>query len=384
MNIVFFMHHSLSNRDGASLSLKNVTEELSERGHNVYVIYPTKSQYLNPLSDTVNNLYVRAYSMRIKTSSHFIDKIKYFIKSIFNLFSIHKAYKILKNSNIDVIHINGIDNEVGAKVAKKVECPYVWHIRAFLEEDLEVTLFNKKLMYNLLRDASELIGISNSICEKYANLLNKEVRLIYNGVPIEDYAVEDDHAFKNECIKMQIAGRITEKKGQMDAVKAVEILKKRGHNLRLQLFGYGVDNYYDNLLSYLEDNGLQENVSIVEYTNDLRSFRKNTDIGLVTSVNEAFGRVTIENFLSKMICIGANTGGTKELIGENFGFLYEQGNPDSLANIIEYVINPENSSEVLKKVKSAYEFSISNFSIERVVDELLNVYRNIIYSKGQK
>ncbi len=73
--------------------------------------------------------------------------------------------------------------------------------------------------------------------------------------------------------------------------------------------------------------GLKEEVTFLPYVNNLTELRENSDFALVCSRMEALGRVAIEAMLAGLPVIGADTGGTKELIGENEerGYLYRQG-----------------------------------------------------------
>ena len=107
---------------------------------------------------------------------------------------------------------------------------------------------------------------------------------------------------------------ISKEKGQMEAVKALNVLACKGIKLKLLLVGYGIDDYYNDIKNYVKQHRLEEYVRFIQYTDDLRSLRESADIGLICSVKEAFGRVTVENFFSQILCIGANTGGTAELI----------------------------------------------------------------------
>ena len=65
--------------------------------------------------------------------------------------------------------------------------------------------------------------------------------------------------------------------------------------------------------------GLKEEVTFLPYVNNLTELRENSDFALVCSRMEALGRVAIEAMLAGLPVIGADTGGTKELIGENRG-----------------------------------------------------------------
>ena len=86
------------------------------------------------------------------------------------------------------------------------------------------------------------------------------------------------------------------KKGQMEAVKALNVLACKGIKLKLLLVGYGIDDYYNDIKNYVKQHRLEEYVRFIQYTDDLRSLRESADIGLICSVKEAFGRVTVENF----------------------------------------------------------------------------------------
>lgn len=378
MNICFFMHHSISNKDGASISVKNVSEELVKRGHTVYIVYPSNNQLKNAVSDITIDTAIRSYSMRIKLNENMLKKSTYIPKILLNKLAVNKAYNYLKDKKIDLVHINGLNNEVGAMVAKKLNVPYVWHIRAFLEEDLGQTLFNYRKIFSLLYESNSIIGISKSICEKYENKLGRNIDLVYNGVPLEDYMINNSHAFKdNKTPTMILAGRISAKKGQMDAVRAVKILRDRGFIVKLKLFGYGVDDYFNHLVKYIEDNDLKELIEIKPYSSDLRMDRFNSDIGLTTSVNEAFGRITVENFLSKILCIGSDTGGTAELIGDRYGILYRQGDEYDLADKIEYSINKDNKEKIDTYINDSFNYALNFFPISRVVDDLESIYLRV-------
>ncbi len=113
----------------------------------------------------------------------------------------------------------------------------------------------------------------------------------------EKYKLKE-HAFSSKPYTMLLAGRISKEKGQMEAVKALNVLACKGIKLKLLLVGYGIDDYYNDIKNYVKQHRLEEYVRFIQYTDDLRSLRESADIGLICSVKEAFGRVTVENFFS--------------------------------------------------------------------------------------
>lgn len=138
MKICFFPHYSFSNRDGATLSMYNIIDELLDRGHEIVVILPNKNHLDEHLKDgRIDYIYVPMYSMRMLIDKlTFTSRAKFEMKYIYNQLCVQKIVNLLKNKNINCIHINGLDSSVGAQVALKLNIPYVWHIRAFIEDDL--------------------------------------------------------------------------------------------------------------------------------------------------------------------------------------------------------------------------------------------------------
>lgn len=116
----------------------------------------------------------------------------------------------------------------------------------------------------------------------------------------------------------------------------------------------------------------------LEHHDDLRELRRQCDIGLTCSKKEAFGRVTVENMLAKMLVIGANTGGTLEIVEDGYnGLLYEEGNPESLAGRIEYAMEHKMDMQIL--LDRGYLDSINRFSSTTLIESILNLYKKIIF-----
>lgn len=95
------------------------------------------------------------------------------------------------------------------------------------------------------------------------------------------------------------------------------------------------------------------------------------------SRNEAFGRVTVEALKLGKPCIGANSGGTPELIRDGWnGLLYETGSPSSLAEKIEVLYWNKSLREEL--AKSAYHWANSTLSSENCISNLIKVFEVVV------
>lgn len=381
MKICFFPHYSFSNRDGATLSMYNIIDELLNRGIEIIVVLPNKNNINERLNDDrIDFVYMPMYSMRMAIDKlTVLSRLRFEAKYLYNQACVKKIVNILKDKNIDCIHINGLDSSVGARVAQKLRIPYIWHIRAFIEEDLGKKLCHQDEVYKLVKQADAVIGISNDIKNKFERKLGRSIKVIYNGIPQKFYEIPNHVILKDKTVKMLLAGRISIQKGQMSAIKAIEILRDKGvESITLTLIGQGeTKEYMQKILKYISEHHLEQFVVIKEHIDDLLEIRRQHDIGLTCSKREAFGRVTIENMMAGLLVIGANSGGTPEIIKDGInGFLYQEDNPDSLAEVIQKVLcNPERASVIAKK---GYEHSIETYSIKRVVDEVIQVYKSVI------
>lgn len=126
---------------------------------------------------------------------------------------------------------------------------------------------------------------------------------------------------------MAIVGTLHEGKGQEDEIRAIGELVRRGIKAHLYILGEGDPKYKQHLDDLIDKNGIKANVSFLGYIPKAVQVMQHVDVVLICSRMEAFGRVTVEAMRVGTPVIGTRSGGTAELIRENFnGFLYTPGN----------------------------------------------------------
>ena len=107
--------------------------------------------------------------------------------------------------------------------------------------------------------------------------------------------------------------------------------------------------------------GYSDCISLRGYCDQLDKIRKNYDIALVCSSNEALGRVTVESMGSGCVTIGADAGCTPSIIKDGVnGYLYKLHDVEDLKNKIMYVYeHVENISTIRMNARKYVE---DNFS----------------------
>ncbi len=371
---------------GASYSLLGMINELRKKGVNPLVILLKDGQLKTKLEE--NNIpYMIVHGYPWVVSKERKGKIKYkaywLLKSIINMSADYKIAKVIKNNKIDLIHINALTAAVGFNAAQIKKIPCIWHIREFVEEDLQKEFWNKEKAMLYLAKADEAIAISESVKEKFQKQApESKIEVIYNGVAVDDYLIRrKQEIFKNETVRLIISGRIDPGKGHFELIEAIKKIEEKGIvNIRLQIVGVSQSKQFDeNIRKKVCDLNLQKYIEFLGYRNDLPQLYKESDIAIVASKSEAFGRVTVEAMMAGSLVIGANTAGTKELIGENYGLLYEQGNADDLAQKIIYAIQNKNEMRII--TQNAYIHALEEFSATKNAENVYKEYECILKNR---
>src|SRR5699024_5854453 len=263
-----------------------------------------------------------------------------------------------------------------AKIARK---PIVWHIREFLEEDLNKRFRNKKKAIRYLNETDCVIAISKSVKKKYMQLIdNKNIVRIYNGIDIDQYNDIENKVFERQNTILTLAGRIVPEKGHEEVVYALKELIKSGlTKVKVRFIGgEGEEAFILHIKHLIKKLGLEDYVEFSGYRNDMYNVWAETDIALVCSKAEAFGRVTVEAMMAGSLVIGADTEGTAEIIRDKYGLIYEQGNYVSLAKKIKYALKHK---EEMKNVTSiSREFARDIFTAEINAKNIYEVYKNVL------
>lgn len=290
-----------------------------------------------------------------------------------------KIVDIAETEGVQLIHTNSVVVNVGAMAALIKGIPHIWHVREFLEEDFSTELYDRDWTCKLFEQSGGFISISDCIRKSYNEKYSLLSTQIYDGFDTNRYK-RDLTESANGSYTFLLAGCMDSGKGQWDAVRAMELLVQSGEKRpRLIMVGEGQRKYVWSLQHYIREKSLQEYIFILPAQKDLSTLRACCGFSLTTSKMEALGRVTIEAMLAGHIIIGANTGGTAEIIGGEGerGYLYQQGNPSDLAFVMKRAMSTsaETAFEMRKK---AQEFALSFFDFKEYAKKVLEQYEGVL------
>lgn len=295
-----------------------------------------------------------------------------------NLIKLPTMIRIFKKWNVDLIHTNNSNFDIGMILAKILHKKHVWHVREIMERFYYTRNIFPRLYRKLRAQSNAVICVSQFVydyhMERYPNC---NMKMIYNPYDTDYYNISREDFAANKIVKILMAGLFTENKRQIDAVKAIKVLLERGvKNVKLILAGNGDQKCIDEIVDYIQINHLEQWIEMLGFVSDLRGLRNESDITLCCSTDEALPRVVVEGMLGELLTIGADSGGVTELLGNRRGLLYEFGNYEQLADQIEYAI--DHKKECREIIMTAKKYAIDNFELNHSGDKVLEVYHELL------
>lgn len=363
---------------GATRCLIELAEQLMIRHVEVVVVIPRHGDIEQLLSEKhIKYVYIHEYHSWYTSDKHV--KNHFIIKRILNIKTVIQMIRLIKREHIELVHVNALTAYVAGWAGNICKIPVIWHAREFMEEDLNITFFDKKYSIKKINKATLMIAISNAVRDKWKNFFKIPIKVIHDGLPIQNYYIEKK-VIEKEIVRIIIYGRIVSGKGQLFFFEGInEIIKNLNRKIEIIWAGQIEDrSYFEQVQNYIREQKLSKYVTYLGEISDIKSVLKNVDIVCVCSKQEGFGRVTVEAMLSQCIVLGADTGATREIvIDENKGYLYKSGDITDFANKLLFIINNIEDSRKVSFI--AQKYAVEEFSIDNNANKILEVYKEVLY-----
>ena len=208
--------------------------------------------------------------------------------------------------------------------------------------------------------------------ERFPDRADKIYR-IYNGVNLAEFGRAD---FSSASPTIIAVGRLIDKKGFADLIRACQLLVERGKSFRCQIFGEGP--LEEKLRRQIEELKLRNCVELPgpKPQHEIRKYLAAGTVFVLPSVVDREGgmdnlpTVVMEAMATGLPVISTGIGGIPEMVIDNeTGLLVSAGDAGGLADAIEKVI--ADLSLARRLGESGYRRTVELFLIEKNVRELL-------------
>ena len=217
-----------------------------------------------------------------------------------------------------------------------------------------------KQMYHCV-DAMNLVVIKNGIDLKRI----QEYRRTHEKSTLRNLA-----GIKEDEILVSIFGTVCFRKGQRVFIEAARDLSKdKNRKLLFYIVGAKQSTYLNDLKRYIEENGLEEKVKIIEVCDDIYQYYMMSDYFVCASYEESSPQVVLEAMAFELPIVSTNVFGIPEQIrNECEALLVEPGNPIAIADALRRLMDDANLSDKLTqngiyrlKSKFTYEMMLKNY-----------------------
>ncbi|MEP6485734.1 glycosyltransferase family 4 protein [Microcoleus vaginatus GB2-A3] len=223
----------------------------------------------------------------------------------------------------------------------------------------------------------------DEVNECLAGHLPQKVEIAPMGVDLSRFQRKTPYSAWNGSDACHIfsCGRLNRCKGHADLIAAIDILRKRGFNVELQIAGedeQGGSGYRLELEKLIEQLGLKSCVSLLGAVseNTVNESLEKAQVFALASWHEPLGVAIMEAMAMEMPVVVTGSGGVKELIDDGIdGLLVEPEAPEQLADALANLLqNPELalsiSQESRKKIMAKFSHGRSAETLAQCLEKL--------------
>lgn len=299
--------------------------------------------------------------------------------------------RIIKKHKIKIIHARSRVPAWSAYLASKMTgCKFVTTFHGTYNINFPKCL--KRKYNSVMTKGEKVIAVSNFIKDHMGHNYQidpKKVTVIHRGVDLEIFAdskvpgqrlidMKNKMPIPDDKFIIAMPGRVTPWKGQKVMLEALKKLNRQDVCCLIVGDIKQKPKYYRELQNLIKEYKLENQVVFTGDIADMPTIYKLSDLVVASSIEpEAFGRIPIEAQAMGKIVIASDIGGFKETIKNGkTGFLFEAGDSNTLSKLMLAAI--KFPLKVKKQIKQDAINNAHNFSLEKMQDQTLKLYKRIV------
>ena len=384
MHIANFTNTYLPVISGVVRSIRSFRDELTRRGHNVFIFAQEHVDYVDK-----DPFIFRYSSLNLPTGvdipaaipiSPFIDRLLPAVK-------------------LDVIHTHHpfLLGQTAATKAQELNLPLIFTFHTQYREYTHYIPFPMETVQNFLkstvdrwlqdfmRRCQHIIIPSESMRDTLVNEygLKNNFTVIPTGIDLEAYRTASGEKIRKKRrwekdIVMISIGRLASEKNWPLLIHAAALVLKDYPRFRLALIGDGAER--KNLEGLAKELGIQKRVTFTGPLSfaETPSYMKAANLFGFASITETQGLATLEAMAAGLPVVAVDASGTRDILkhGQQ-GYLVENDADALAAGIKKLLSNPD---RMQKFAEAAYK-KAQSFNIEKLTERLLDVYEQAIRDK---
>jgi glycosyltransferase involved in cell wall biosynthesis len=298
-----------------------------------------------------------------------------------------RLHALLGRERIALVHTHDPNSTVSlARAAGRRRLPVVSHIHDF--DQRWVT----PRSLAALRSTSSVIATPSDAVSRYAVARGADperVRRIYNGVHLVRFADDGRERVRAELglgddeVAVALVGRLVERKGQADLLRAVADARVAVLPVRVYLIGGTAARdaeYEDGLRRLAAELGVASRVTFLGERKDAPQLLRGMDLSVVPSRREAFGRVVVEGMHAGTPVVVYDDGALPELVRDGIDGLVVP--TDDVAGLAGAIARLASDGALRARMSESARARAREFSHERFVENATALYREMLETRS--
>lgn len=379
---ILFISHSPA-LAGAERCLLDIITRLDRTCYEAILILPGEGLFLSAAREFGIRTEIVSLAWWLDNSNMGPTLLPWFLKHLWR--GIAAVRRIIQNEKIDLVYTNTVTCIDAAIAAKLERVPHIGHIH----ETIKTMRYRSYLPFVPVSKIIDMLSTRIITCSQHAadelGVVSGKVEVVLNGIDMGKIPLHPDCSLlKNELgLKpttklVGLIGSLSERKGQIDFIKAAKIVCETSGDVKFVMVGSGTDNYRNLLQDLINTYNLGRSVILYGYHGDVPKILPSFDIIVSAARAESFGLTVLEGMAAARPVISTRCGGPEEILtdGET-GLLVPVGEPAALAGaIIRLLLDDElcRNMGALARERAEECFGIELFfgKIMRVIVETAN------------
>ncbi len=397
MKICIYAHSFPPIIGGAQTYQYNLALGLAKLGHKVLVLTGEIPDSLKPKIKDHESPYFKVFRMPL-----FREAIK--MKAPFRDL-LMESFKILRKFDPDIIYSNGFTPCLLISMIKdglRAKHVFSYHSTPELDVNKIVGIWPGNLEFELSiarfifkqKSFDAYLACSNNYLNTVKKNLNSKIKnahRVYYGVDMIKFSFKlkvsrEKYGFSENDFIILCPVRLIERKGILDILRAIHLLKKEIPNIKLLIPTSKLstnDKFNQSVLRIIKKLKIENNVviKVEEFTiEDMPKVYALSDMMVLPSYSEGLGIVLLEAMSMKKPVLATNISGINEVVKHNkTGLLVPIKSPKQLASSIELLYKDKNLKDRL--VQNAYAMIGKDFELNKQVKKVEEFFKKV-YGKN--
>lgn len=234
-------------------------------------------------------------------------------------------------------------------------------------------LKNTRLHRWLYKKVDQVIAVSQAVKNAITVFPSEKITVVYNGIDIQEYSAASPGALRKELGLaagtkiVGMVGQIHPSKGHWTLLRSIPAILSANPDTVFVVVGGGDSSELQEMNGDVHFLGARSNIPEI---------MKDLDVFVMASLNEPFGRVTVEAMAAGAPVVGSNSGGTAEIIADGeTGLLFPPEDPAMLAQAVIKVLTDD---QLAAKLKAGGIHTANRFTGKNMATNYKNIYHGIM------